>query len=283
MLVYGLNSSGKTSCLRAIGVNLIMAQCGLYTACKKLVYYPFDTIISQIDLSDNLFAGFSSFVSEMHALKKILNCANQNTLVLGDELCKGTENYSATSIVASTILKLSECNVKFFLTSHLHDIPKINDIQNLKTLNICHLSVSTKNGILVFDRKLKPGSGSDLYGLEVAKNILQDSNFIDKAFEIRSDLTKSKKKATSIKKSRYNSKKIIDKCELCNSTQKLETDHIIPQETADENGFLEDSRHKNHISNLCVLCHECHLKKTQNKITINGYKNGLNGKFLDYN
>jgi 5-methylcytosine-specific restriction endonuclease McrA len=83
-----------------------------------------------------------------------------------------------------------------------------------------------------------------------------------------------------IKKSIYNTKKIIDKCQICGSTKQLEIDHIQEQCTADEKGFLYDSRHKNHISNLCILCHDCHLQKTLGRIKINGYKDSLNGQFL---
>lgn len=277
ILCYGINSSGKSSLLRAIGVNVVMAQCGLFVAAKSFKFSPFDTLISQVDLSDNIFAGKSSFISEMLGLKRILQCSGKKTLVLSDELCKGTENNSSTALVSSVILELVKTNTKFFFTSHLHDIPTIQDIIDIEQkLKINHLSVDIKGNNIIYERKLKDGPGSSLYGLEVAKSLLENNDLIEKAFGIRNNSTKS------VKKSVYNKKKIIEKCEICSSTKNLETDHIIEQMTADEKGFLKKGINKNHLSNLCCLCHDCHLDKTLGKIKIHGYKDSINGKFLDW-
>ena len=280
ILCYGLNSSGKSSLLRAIGINLVMAQAGLFVACKSFKFNPFDTIISQVDLSDNIFSGKSSFITEIIGLKRILQCSGKNTLVLVDELSKGTENNSSTALVSSVILQLIKCNTKFFFTTHLHEVPKVQDIINIKEkLKICHLSVDIKSNNIIYERKLKDGQGSSLYGLEVSKNLLECPELIEKAFEIRNKLIGNCKK---IKKSVYNSKKIIDKCQICSSTKQLETHHIIFQCTANENGFLKNGIHKNHVSNLSTLCKLCHDNVTYNKIIIHGYKDSINGQFLDW-
>jgi DNA mismatch repair protein MutS len=257
-----------------------MAQAGLFVAAKSFKFSPFDTIISQVDLSDNIFAGKSSFITEMLGLKRILQCAGPRTLVLSDELCRGTEHSSSVGLVSATILQLIKTNTKFFFTSHLHEVPKVQDIIDLKDkLNICHLSVNIKSNNIIYERKLQNGPGSSLYGLEVSKSLLECSELVEKAFKIRNNLIGNE---TKVKKSKYNTKKIIDKCQICSSTKQLEVDHIVPQMTANENGFLNDSRHKNHISNLCTLCHDCHLNKTLNKIKIHGYKDSINGRFLDW-
>lgn len=283
MLLYGLNSCGKSSMLRAIGVNIILAQCGLYVPCESFKFSPFDTIISQVDLSDNLFTGKSSFINEMIGLKRILEVSKNKTsncLILCDELLRGTENKSACSLVTATILNLISNNNKFFFTSHLHSISKIKEIQQECKIQIRHLSVSTINNNIVFERKLKKGNGSELYGIEVANSILHDSLLIDKAFEIRNSLINNNK--TIMKKSIYNTKKLIDKCEVCNSKKQLETHHIIFQCVADEKGFLPDKRHKNDISNICILCKNCHDNVTYKRMIINGYKDTLNGVILDW-
>lgn len=281
MLLYGINSCGKSSLLRAIGVNLIMAQSGLFVACKSFKFSPFNTIISQVDLTDNLFSGKSSFITEMIGLKRILQCINTNTLVLCDELNKGTENNSSISLVSAVILELIKKNTKFFFTTHLHDIPKISDIIDVgEKLKVCHLSVIIKNDNIIYERKLKNGPGSDLYGLEVAKNLLEYPELIDKAFEIRNKLISN---IQNIKKSTYNKKKIIDKCEICTSKILLETHHIVFQCNADSDGFLNKGIHKNHLSNLTILCKKCHDNVTYNRIIIHGYKDSTNGRFLDWN
>ena len=280
ILCYGLNSSGKSTLLRAIGISTIMAQAGLYVPCKSFTFSPFDTIISQVDLSDNIFSGKSSFITEIIGLKRILQTAGINTLVLMDEATKGTETNSSTALVSSVILELIKTNTKFFFTTHLHEIPLVQDIIDLdEKLNICHLSVDIIGNNIIYQRKLKNGPGSSLYGLEVAQSLLESPDLIEKAFEIRNKLIGNQKK---IKKSVYNSKKVIESCEICSSTKQLEVDHITPQMTADDKGFLSDSRHKNHLSNLCTLCHICHLNKTLGKIKIYGYKSSIRGRFLDW-
>lgn len=283
LLLFGLNSSGKSSLLRAIGICIILAQCGLYVPCSKLKYSPFNTIISQVDLTDNLFSGKSSFITETLGLKKIIRCAGPNTLVLCDEMCKGTEHSSSVGLVASVIKRLIMTNSKFFFTTHLHKLKEEESIVQDDKIQICHLSVDIKNNDIIFERKLTLGSGSELYGLEVAKTILEDDLLIDDAFRIRNRLLDKKSGILGSKKSVYNSKKILKKCEICQSTKNLETDHIIPQCEADQDGFLNNVHyHKNEEFNLATLCKDCHLKKTLSKITIHGYKDGLKGKFLDY-
>jgi DNA mismatch repair protein MutS len=283
ILLYGINSCGKSSLLRAIGINIILAQSGLYVPCKSFKYYPFDNIISQVDLSDNISLGRSSYINEMYGLKKILTCSGKNTLILADETCKGTETNSSTALVSAVIMKLIENNSKFFFTTHLHELPKIKQINELDTLQICHLSVSIKNDICIFERKIKPTSGSDLYGLEIAKNILNDDDLIDNAFKIRNIITKNKTNVLTLKKSHYNSNKIMNHCEICNSKEFLETHHINFQSNCDKNGFVKDKYfHKNELYNLACLCKKCHSNITYGKIVCRGYKIGSNGQFLDY-
>lgn len=288
MLVYGLNSSGKSSLLRSIGVCIILAQSGLYTPCKNLEYAPFHTIISQVDLSDNLFANKSSFTSEMCGLKRILSCSGKNTLVLSDELCRGTEVNSSCAIVVSTLLNLVNKDTKFFFTTHLHDLPKIPQISSESRINVCHLSVETKDSTIIFERRLKPGSGSDLYGLEVCKSIIQDSDFIDMAFNIRNYIISNNTNIIDKKRSRYNKKKITDECQVCRYKPKrgqvpLDTHHINEQKNCNELGFVNDKHfHKNKVYNLVSLCKTCHLKIDTGELVINGYKSSTSGVFLDY-
>lgn len=290
MLVYGLNSSGKSSLLRSVGICVVLAQCGLYVPCSSFEYSPFYTLISQVDLTDNLFANKSSFTSEMCGLKKILSCKSNNTLVLSDELCRGTEVNSSSAIVASTLSELVLSNTKFFFTTHLHDLQRIQHIKNEPKINTCHLSVDTTRDLIIFERKLKPGSGSDLYGLEVCKSIIQDTRFIDTAFQIRNILISGREENTvlSQKRSNYNKRKILNHCEVCGYKPKagnvpLDTHHINEQKDCDQNGFVNEKHfHKNKLYNLVSLCKGCHLKIDTGELIIRGYKSSTSGIFLDY-
>ena len=164
----------------------------------------------------------------------------------------------------------------------------INQIKNLHNLNIKHLSVTVESDNIIFDRKLKDGSGPDIYGLEVAKNIIQLNEFIDTAFIIRNELIGNANKVISTKKSNYNKKKIMTNCEVCNYSPKkgeipLDTHHIIEQKYANENGFYDNKHfHKNEKFNLTTLCKECHKKIDTGELIIHGYKKSTLGIFLDY-
>ena len=98
VLLYGTNAVGKSSLIKAIGIIVIMAQAGFYVPCSGFVYSPYKHIFTRILGNDNLFKGLSSFAVEMLELKTILSIADKDSLVLGDELCSGTESNSAMSI-----------------------------------------------------------------------------------------------------------------------------------------------------------------------------------------
>ncbi len=286
MILYALNSCGKSSLLRSIGLSIIMAQCGLYVPCKTFKLAPFDSIITQVDLNDNLWKSQSSFVSEMVGLRKIMKCASNKTLVLSDELTKGTEVVSATSIFAASVLELVKRGCKFVFTTHLQDVAKLQEIQECKELMICHLSVDIHDDCITFERKLKPGPCSELYGLEVARAIGLDKELMDLSFALRNKLV-NKKQEPQLKKSRYNKSKLLQECEVCGYTPvkptdlPLDTHHIQFQCNADENQF-NGHFHKNSKFNLVSLCKQCHTTVHSGGIVINGYKTTTKGVQLDY-
>jgi DNA mismatch repair protein MutS len=99
ILLYGTNAVDKTSLIRALGISIIMAQSGMFVPCSRFQYSPYDSIYSRILGNDNLFKGLSTFSVEMSELRIILKMADENSLILGDELCSGTETESALSIL----------------------------------------------------------------------------------------------------------------------------------------------------------------------------------------
>jgi DNA mismatch repair protein MutS len=237
-----------------------MAQAGMYVACKSLKYYPYCKIYSRIPGGDNLFKGQSTFVGEISEIRNILKSADSRTLVIGDELCSGTETNSAISIVSAGIINLIEKRSSFIFATHLHELATLKRITELENLKIKHLSVKyiEDTNTLVFDRKLKDGAGESVYGLEVCRSLDLDDDFMKLATLIRKEIM-----GTDIllrdKKSKYNSKVIMDKCKICNVKNATETHHIKFQRDADENGFIEHF-HKNKKFNLICLCEDCHNK-----------------------
>lgn len=287
MILYGLNFSGKSTLIKSIGIAIILAQAGMYVPCEEITISPFSTIITRLQGNDNILKGQSSFVVEMIELRNILKNANKNTIIIMDELCRGTESTSANAIVASSLLHLTKKETNFILATHLRFLSEYKPIKECKNIKIQSLSVKFEKDIIIFDRKLKDGACSELYGIEVAKHVGLDKSFIEKTIDIRDELIGKKKQVLSTKKSKYNSEKIIDKCEICNYNpikQKdlpLDVHHIEFQCNANKYGII-DNFHKNELHNLVVLCKMCHQKVHQERIKIFGYITTSKGISLDY-
>ena len=91
MLLFGTNASGKSSLMKAVGLNVILAQSGHFVPCRGMAFKPYYNLFTRINNNDNIFKGESSFAVEMSELRSILKRADKNSLVLGDELCAGTQ------------------------------------------------------------------------------------------------------------------------------------------------------------------------------------------------
>ena len=281
MLLFGTNASGKSCLMKSIGLVVIMAQAGLYVPCSNLEMKPYTNIFSRIGNQDNIFTGKSSFTQEMSELRDIFNRVNENSLILGDEPCSGTEHISAISIVSSSIKLLCDKMSSFIFATHLHKLSEISLIKNLENLHMYHLKIKydDMNDRLIYDRKLEVGMGNEEYGLEVAKSLSLGREFINDAFVVKNELKNIGLYST--KGSTYNQKKIIDKCEICNSNENCEIHHIQFQCFANSYGHINNI-HKNNIGNLCNLCTKCHDKVHNDEIHVYGYMETSEGKFLNY-
>ena len=289
MLLYGVNSSGKSTSQKALGLCTILAQIGYYVPATSCAYSPYESIFARITGNDNIFKGLSSFVLEMTELRAILQRTTKKTLVIGDEVCRGTEYVSGNAIVAATIINLANTGAQFMFATHLHDLVELEDIKNLKNVKPYHLSIQydAQNDVLIFDRQLKPGPGEKLYGLLVAKYIIRNPEFVKLAQHIKCQMLDEENRILTDKTSKYNSKVFMTECKICgkkpnpNNNVYLDTHHINQQKDC-KFGFVIDKAHlpKNNESNLIVLCRNCHVNVHQDKIKINGYVETTNGRKL---
>jgi DNA mismatch repair protein MutS len=281
-LVYGMNASGKSTLMKATGLCVLLAQAGCFVPAKEMTLKPFKAVYTRILNQDNLFAGLSSFAVEMSELRDILRNSNKYTLVLGDELCAGTESISAQALVASGIQWLSGRNAKFIFATHLHDLPNVINTKELG-VEVWHLHVEydpvTKK--LVYDRSLRPGSGSTLYGLEVARAMDLPFEFIEQALKNRHKIMGSVKQEEATVSS-WNTEIVRKECEICKKvmTSNLEVHHIKPRASA-ENGVLEDGTSMNDKRNLIVICQKCHDEVHAENIEIGEVKMTSDGPERD--
>jgi DNA mismatch repair protein MutS len=266
MLLYGTNAVGKTSFIRAIGIVIIMAQAGLYVPCSKFVYKPYHSIFTRILGNDNIFKGLSTFAVEMSELRTILKLATKNSLVLGDELCSGTESVSAISIFVAGIQYLSNIKSSFLFATHLHEIVNYEEITKMSNVGLFHMSVvyDRENDVLIYDRKLKRGPGTSVYGLEVCKSLNLPNDFLEMANQIRIKYHPNMGSALSLQQSNYNSNILVSICKICNKNMATETHHLQHQMNANNNGIIISQTdnntkfHKNHPANLLSICENCH-------------------------
>jgi DNA mismatch repair protein MutS len=262
-LLFGTNTVGKTSLIRALGISVVMAQAGFFVPCSSMTLCPYQQIFTRILNTDNLFRGQSTFMVEMCELRRILMRGNSKSLVLGDELCSGTEIDSAISLFAAGLVQLHEIGATFIFATHLHMITSQPELLSLPRLKNKHLTVEydAERNTLVYDRKLKDGQGSTLYGLEVCKSLDLPEEFIRLANQIRETNCKT---VLSKKQSRYNSV-VKDRCAFCGKDATA-IHHLLYQCDADRNGFVrtEDGTfHMNHPANTVPICEGCHLKVHQ--------------------
>lgn len=255
ILLFGTNAVGKTSLIRSIGICVIMAQAGLYVPCSSFKFSPYEHIFTRIIGNDNIFKGLSTFAVEMSELRNILKYCNENSLILGDELCSGTEIDSALSIFVTAIKYFNKIKSSFIFATHFHQITKYEEIKDMENLVMKHLAVVYNKELdtLIYDRKLKDGSGESIYGLEVCKSLALPQEFIDEAYNIRNKYNNDN--ILNLKKSKYNKDKIRGMCEFCNEELGTEIHHNIYQMD-----FKNNDINKNHSANLSSICEKCHDK-----------------------
>lgn len=266
VLLYGTNAVGKTSFIKSIGISLIMAQSGLFVPCLNFVYKPYKYIFTRIIGNDNIFKGLSTFAVEMSELRTIFRLADENSLILGDELCSGTENTSAISIFVAGIQRLHGIHSSFIFATHLHEIVDYEEIVELKSVVLKHMAVvyDKEQDLLIYDRKLRDGPGNNMYGLEVCKSLSLPDDFLEVAYNIRMKYNPGTGSMLSLSSSHFNAKKIVSMCEKCGKNVGTEIHHLQFQKMAnDENMIINEdgsSFHKNNLANLTTLCEGCHNK-----------------------
>lgn len=271
MALYGLNACGKSSYLKAVGLAVIMAQAGMFVPAASMVFKPFKRIMTRIAGGDSIEKGQSSFIVELNDLGSVISRADKDSLILGDEMCRGTEVASAEALVYTTLQTLATAGVPFVTASHLHGIA--DDIkQKIPRASVFHMEVSfDKDGDPIYDRKLLPGPGASYYGLEIARAQGFKDSFMQIALDFRNQRLPTK--VTEGSRSRYNAQQIRIACEACGAKPvgknalSLDTHHLNFQCNADKDGYHGTQR-RDALHNLISLCKACHIKVHSNRIQL---------------
>ncbi len=185
LLITGPNMSGKSTYMRQLAIIIIMAQMGSFVPAKKANLPIIDKIFTRIGASDDLVSGESTFMVEMKESKNAICNATKDSLILFDELGRGTATYDGMSL-AKAILEYVTKNIgcKTLFSTHYHELTSIEkEYQSIKNV---HVSALLENDNLTFLHKVKPGSIEKSYGIQVAKLAGLPDEIINNASKILS-------------------------------------------------------------------------------------------------
>lgn len=183
LLITGPNMSGKSTYMRQLAIIIIMAQMGSFVPAKIANLPIIDKIFTRIGASDDLVSGESTFMVEMNEAKNAITGATRDSLILFDELGRGTATYDGMSL-AQSILEYVNNNIKCktLFSTHYHELTKMEE--KLNGIKNVHVSASESDGEIVFLHKIKDGSIDKSYGIHVAKLSGMPSEVITRANEI---------------------------------------------------------------------------------------------------
>ncbi len=183
LLITGPNMAGKSTYMRQLGIITIMAQIGCYVPAKEATLPLFDKIFTRIGASDDLVSGESTFMVEMIEAANAIKNATPNSLILFDELGRGTATFDGMSL-AQAILEYinNKIGCKTLFSTHYHELTDLE--KTLKKLKNKHVSASESDGKITFLHKVKDGSVDKSYGINVAKLALLPEEVTERAEEI---------------------------------------------------------------------------------------------------
>ena len=193
-LITGPNMAGKSTYMREFAITVIMAQMGCFVPASKAILPIFDAIYTRIGASDDLVSGESTFMVEMKEANYAISQATEHSLILFDELGRGTATYDGMALAQAIIEYIhNHIHAKTLFSTHYHELTSLD--QTLPKLKNIHVSAYEEDGNLVFLHKIKEGSVDKSYGIHVAKLAELPTTLINRANEIL-NLYETKEKNT---------------------------------------------------------------------------------------
>lgn len=183
LLITGPNMAGKSTYMRQLAITVIMAQIGCFVPCKSCIIPIFDSIFTRIGASDDLVSGESTFMVEMKEANTAIQNATKNSLILFDELGRGTATYDGMSL-AQAILEYihDKIGAKTLFSTHYHELTSLaNELPHLRNV---HVSAIEEDKKITFLHKIKNGAVDKSYGIHVASLAHLPDELIKRADEI---------------------------------------------------------------------------------------------------
>ncbi|TXK92226.1 DNA mismatch repair protein MutS [Parageobacillus sp. SY1] len=187
LLITGPNMSGKSTYMRQIALTAIMAQIGCFVPAEKAVLPIFDQVFTRIGAADDLVSGQSTFMVEMLEARNAIVHATQNSLILFDEIGRGTSTYDGMALAQAIIEYIHDhIGAKTLFSTHYHELTDLE--QSLAKLKNVHVRDVEENGKVVFLHKIEEGPADQSYGIHVAELAELPASLIQRAKEILAEL-----------------------------------------------------------------------------------------------
>jgi len=201
MIITGPNMSGKSALLRQTALITLMAQIGSFVPAKKATIGIVDKIFTRVGASDNISQGESTFMVEMNEAASILNNLSHRSLILFDELGRGTSTYDGISIAWSIVEYIhehSKAKAKTLFATHYHELNEMEkSFPRVKNFNVSIKEIDNK---VIFMRKLKPGGSEHSFGIHVARMAGMPPSVVHRANQVLEDLERGHDETTNISK-----------------------------------------------------------------------------------
>ena len=232
LLITGPNMAGKSTYMRQLAIIVIMAQIGSFVPCKSCTIPIFDKIFTRIGASDDLVGGESTFMVEMKEANRALSDATENSLILFDELGRGTATYDGMSLAEAILEYIHDfIHAKTLFSTHYHELTSMS--KKLKKIRNIHVSAEENNGNITFLHKVKEGAIDKSYGINVAslahlpREVIERANEILAVYENSSNIKKSNVLQTSFD---FDEKKENTENELILELKKIDPLHLTPMD-----------------------------------------------------
>ncbi len=201
IMVTGPNMAGKSAILRQTAIVCLLAQIGSFVPAKHAEIGILDKIFTRVGATDNISAGESTFMVEMNEAANILNNISERSLILLDEIGRGTSTYDGVSIAwaIAEYLHQHPTQAKTLFATHYHELNEMT--VNFERVKNFHVSIQENKGNIIFLRKLIPGGSEHSFGIHVAKLAGMPSKVVNRANEILKTLEASRTQTTSTSES----------------------------------------------------------------------------------
>ncbi len=229
-IITGPNMAGKSTYMRQVAIITLMAQIGSFVPASKAEISVVDGIFTRIGASDDLTSGQSTFMVEMNEVAHILKNAGRNSLIIYDEIGRGTSTYDGIAIawaVAEHTADKNLCGAKTLFATHYHELIQLeNKIDGVKNYSV---AIKERDGNIIFLRKIVSGGVDDSYGVEVARLTGIPTRVIERAREILGKLEKGEMEKSAPKQMQKAEKSELDM--LANELKNIDIDTLTPIES----------------------------------------------------